>query len=625
MTYASTIRASARLTLPVVFALVVGACTDDTTDATTTTPGTIAPSVTTTSTTMVPSTVTTVSRLELRPYGGEVVLGTNLEPATLNTFAPGGHSSIVTLIGNAYWTGVQDIDGFTLELIPDVVTELPTVANGGITINPDGTETIRYTIHDEAVWADGTPISGFDFEFTYETIMDPELPIVRTIYEDFIPESIEADEKTIEFTLSKPTLRAEVIFGTILPKHDVAGSDFINDYNDTMWVSGGPFEFEQWQEGEFVSLTRNPNYWKTDAETGQNLPYLDRVIFRFLPDTPSLIDAFRAREVDVINPPPTIEAIEDLQSLESEGASVEVRSGPVWEHLGFQFGSNRFVTNPNSYNEFLEYRKAVAHAIDKNKIVDEILKGQVEPMSSYVDAYSPALSQGAWDQYDYNPEKARQYITDLCARDDTDCDARPVTTVFTTSENNKRRVAMSLLLGEMLEAAGIAYEVRLEPAITFFGETIDFGLYDIGEWAWKNSDEFASLSSLVAVHDFWDPEAPPEPGPKILNIYRWGTPAVVGIDPEGFNQPESSVIDESTARFGELRDRMNETVDERELIGYINEAEDILANNVVIIPLYQQLDPGAVWADEIGGYIHAPSIGGDTWNIERWYRADLMR
>jgi len=44
------------------------------------------------------------------------------------------------------------VDGFTLEFIPDLVTELPTVANGGIVVKADGTETIRYQIKEEAVW-----------------------------------------------------------------------------------------------------------------------------------------------------------------------------------------------------------------------------------------------------------------------------------------------------------------------------------------------------------------------------------------------------------------------------------------------------------------------------------------
>jgi peptide/nickel transport system substrate-binding protein len=552
-----------------------------------------------------------------KPYGGEAIMGNEQEPPTLNSFAPGGDNFIVALLGQAYWTGVQDIDGYTLEFIPEVVTELPTVANGGLTINEDGTETVRYTIRDEAMWADGVPISGDDFMFTYDTIVNPDLPIFRSIYVDILPESVVAGPKTFEYTLAAPTVQTELLFGTLIPKHDVEGTDFINDWNDTMWVSGGPFEFDQWQKGEFIRLTRNANYWKTDAVTGQQLPYLDSVIFRFIPETASLITAFKAREIDIVSPSPSIEAIEDLQSLEPAGAEVEVLSGPIWEHLNFQFGENRLLKNPGSYNEFIEYRHAVAHTIDRRKIVDEILKGQVRPLESYVEPFSPTLSQNAWAQYDYNPDKAIALLVELCARDDTDCDANPVTTVFSTTSNNDARVTLSQLFVEMFEDVGIIYEIQLEDSSLFFGETLDFGNWDLAEWAWVGSPGF---SGLVAINDIFDPGGAPPGG---QNFYRWGTPAVDGQDPEGFNQGESAVIDEFTARFAELRDELNATVDERELVALINEAEGLIADQAVIIPLYGRLDPGAVWADELGGYKHNPSQAGDTWNVEEWYRVDL--
>ena len=610
------------------FVLIVSACGDD--DSGDTTATTAAPTTTTTqaattttaapatTTTAAPATTTTEPAPAGKPYGGEVILGQDQEPPTLNGYAPGGDNFIVSIIGQAYWCGVQEIDGFTLELVPELVTELPTVANGGITINADGTETIRYQILEEAQWADGVPISGDDFMFTYETIMNPDFPIDKTIYEDILVDSIVVGPKTFEFTLSAPTVQAELIFGTILPKHDIEGTDFINDYNDDMWVSCGPFVFDQWQKGEFVRLVRNDNYWKTDAETGQQLPFLDTAIFRFIPETASLINAFKAREIDVINPPPAIATIEDLQTLEPQGASVEVLSGPIWEHLNFQFGDNRFVKNPGSYNEYLNYRKAVAHSIDKQLIVDEILAGQVEPLDSYIEAFSPTLSGAAWAQYDTNPATAAGYIADLCAQDGVDCDANPPKAVFSTTSNNDARVILSQLFIGMFEASGIEYEAVLEDSSLFFGETLDFGNWDLGEWAWVGTPGFAGL---IGIHDVWDPEAPP---PNGGNYYRWGTPEVTDADPDGFNQGASSVIDENTARFAELRDLANSTVDTDALVGYMAEMEQILADQLVIIPLYARLDPGAVWADEVAGYKHNPTQAGDTWNMETWYRVDLM-
>ena len=617
------------LALVLAFALVAAACGDDdtsgdtgtsqaTTQGTTTTEATTSEAPTTTSeATTTSEEPTTTEAPNLKPYGGTAIVGDDQEPPTLNAFVPGGDNAIVSRIGTAYWCGAWDIDGFTLELIPDLLTELPTVANGGITVNEDGTETVRYTIRDDAVWADGTPVSGDDFMFTLETIMDPDLPISKTIYEDIDMETVVVGPKAFEFTLAQPTVQAELIFGEVIPKHEVEGTDFLNDWNDVRWLSCGPFQLEQWQKGEFVRLVRNDNYWKTDPETGQQLPYLDEVIYRFIPETASLINAFKARELDVINPPPSVETIEDLQSLEPEGASIEVLSGPIWEHLNFQFGDNRLNRNPGSYNEYLEYRRAVAHAIDRDRIVDEILKGQVEPMASFVDAFSPTLSGGNWLQYDYNPETAAAYIADLCALEETDCDANPPTAVFTTTSNNDARVTLSQLFVSMFEDAGILYEADLEDSSLFFGETNDYGNWDLGEWAYLGTPGFAGLISIL---DVWDPEQPPPTG---FNVYRWGTPEVTGQDPDGFNQGASSVIDEHTARFAELRDLLNGSIDEAVLVEYLAEAEQILADQVILIPLYQRLDPGAVWADEIGGYKHNPSQAGDTWNIDYWYRMDL--
>ncbi len=591
--------------LVLALALVAAACgsTDDDTGQEETTTTTEAPAETTT--TAAPTETTTTEATEpqnLKAYGGEVVVADDQEPPTLNPFVPGGDNFIVSIVGQGYHVGAQEIDGFTLELIPEVLTELPTVSNGGVVVNDDNTMTVKYQIKDEAQWADGTPISGDDFQFTLDTIMNPDLPTTKAIYEDIVEST--AGPKTFEYTMAAPTVQYELIFGTLIPKHDVEGSDFVNDWNDTMWVSGGPFVFSEWQKGEFVKLTRNDNYWKSDPETGQQLPYLDAVIFRFIPETEAIITAFRGREVDIIQPPPATETIETLQALEPEGAVVEVLSGPVWEHLNFQFGPERLSRNPDSSNEHLKYRQAVAHAIDKNLIVDEILAGQVEPLDSYVEAFSPGLSNFSWDQYDYNPEGASALLDELCTDLGRDCAANPISTVFSTTSNNDARVKLSELFVDMFSDVGIAYENQLEDSQLFFGETLENGVWDLGEWAWVGSP---GLGGLISIHDVFDPEAPPPDG---SNFYRWGT-------------PDSSVIDDASARYAEVRDAMNATVDDQELAVLITEAEKILADNVVIIPLYARLVTAAVWGDEVGGFKHNPTQAGHTWNLESWYRTDL--
>ncbi len=583
----------------IVFALIAAAC-GGTAETTTTTAPPAAPVTTTTAppSTTQPVVTTTTQPAPTGPaYGGTVVVADDQEPPTLNAFVPGGDNFIVSIVGQSYWAGVQEIDGFTLELIPELVTELPTEGNGGVVVNDDGTMTVTYTILDEAQWSDGVPISGDDFQFTLDTIMDPDNAIGTTTYEDIV--STEVGPKTFSYTLSAPTVLYEFLFGNIIPKHDVEGSDFLNDWNDTMWVSAGPFIFNEWQKGEFIEVVRNDNYWKK-AENGDQLPYLDSVVFRFIPETDSIITAFKAREVDVIQPPPASETIEELQKLESEGARVEVLSGPVWEHLNFQFGPARLIRNPDSSNENLNYRKAVAHTIDKELIVDEILAGQVEPLDSFVEAFSPTLSQGSWAQYDYNPEKAMELLE--LAKAELGKDS--ISTVFSTTSNNDARVKLSELFDTMFSAVGIVYENQLEESQIFFGETLENGQWDLGEWAWVGAP---GLSGLIGIMDIFDPAGPP---PEGSNFYQWGTPT-------------SSVIDDNTARVAEIRTALNQTVDPEKLIPLLQEAETILADQVVIIPLYARLVTAAVWADEVGGFKHNPTSAGHTWNIEQWYRLDI--
>ncbi len=581
----------------VASALVAAACASTPEPAaTTTTLGT-----TTTTTTTIPPTTTSTTEARIgNPYGGVAIIADEQEPPTLNPFAPGGDNFIVSIVGQTYFTGVYEIDGRTLELVPEVVTELPTAANGRVVVNEDGTMTVRYTIRDEAVWDDGVPISGDDFAFTLETLQNPEVNAgykVDDVYDSI--EAFESGPKTFSFTMGEPSILYEQLFRILIPKHAVEDSDFLVDWNDKMWPSGGPFIFTSWDKSDKITVERNDNYWKKDSETGQQLPYLDTVEFRFLPEAGEIVRAFKEREVDVIDPPPFPEIIDQLAALESEGARVDLPTGPVWEHINFQFGLGRFEMNKSSLNSNLDYRRAVAYLIDRDAIARAV-SDYTSALPSYVDAFSPALSHQAWDRYPYDPDKARELLKRIKEEEHIET----ITAVYNTTSNGDVRIRVAEALVPMFEAVGIDYQIELQDSQLFFGEVLDNGTWDIGEWAWVGTP---GLANLVAIHDVFDPDAPPPDG---SNYYRWGT--------EG-----SSVRNEQTERFAEVHDLMNETVDVDELEDLIAEAEDILADQMVILPLFSQLIVGAVWEDEITNFVMNPSQAAHTWNIEEWYRADI--
>ncbi len=588
-----------------------------------------------TTTTVAAATTTAASPAPAGPgYGGVVVIGDDQQPPTLNPYAPGGEHFIVSIVGQAIHTGAWDIDAGTLQRIPEVVVELPTVGNGGVTVNEDGTMTVRYVIRDEARWADGTPISGDDFAFTYETLTTPEIaaaPGDRFAPYDLIDgDSLEIGAKTFAFTMAHPTLSHEELFAWLIPRHQVDGTDVLNDWNTQPWMSGGPFVVDTWDRGGSdgvtfapgrLTLVRNDNYWKTHRDTGDPLPYLDGVVFEFIPETESILRAFAARELDVINPPPFVPELERaLGEAAASGAEVIIDSGPVWEHLSFQFGElNR---NADSFNRYLPFRRAVAHAIDRQALAIEAQHGFGEPLGSYLDVFIPGLSTGAWNRYAYDPAEARRLLTELCAELGRDCNADPPVAVLSTTSNADLRPRIADFLVAALGEVGIEVALDLEDSQLYFGRTLNRGDYDVGLWAWVGQPGYAAT---VAIHDVFDPDAPPLEG---SNYYRWGTPATAGAletGPEGeydVDQGPSTVVDEHTARFAELVDLMSVTVDEATLDDLILEAEEILADQVVIIPLFSRPVAAAYWADEIAGFQINPTQASHTWNIEEWYRVD---
>lgn len=547
-----------------------------------------------------PAATTTTSEPGI-PQGGDAVLGMALEPSSLNPFLEETAADpTLPLIGQAVWAGVQTIEADTLEFIPEVVTELPSVENGDLRLNEDGTMTVRYRIRPEAVWEDGSPITGSDFEFTYQTIVNPRNPIrssLRRAYQAIVPGSVKAEEKTFEYLLADPSLGYEFLFNVILPRAQVEGSSFARDWRETMWMAAGPFRFVEWNKGESILLERNPEYWKEDQATGDRLPYLEEVEFRFIPDPRDLIVAFKRREVDVINPLPRLDFIEELAALEGEGADVQVRQGPAWEHLNFQFGGGRFERNPESLNQYVEYRRAIAHLVDRPAIAQSILQGALGPLHSFIDLYWPGASQDAWSRYDHDPRRARQLIDELGEELGRDFTEEPPQAVFTTT-NEPERVRLAEMLVRMLGEGGIEVTVELEERALFFGNSVAEGTWDIGEWAWIARQGRAGLVRSLQELFYLRP-------PSGLNYYRWSD--------LGEPNPDAQ-------RAQEILAGLDTVVDEQELRTQILEVERILADQVVIIPLYTEPDVGVVWADEIVGYEHNPTVAGDTWNIEHWYR-----
>jgi peptide/nickel transport system substrate-binding protein len=535
-------------------------------------------------------------------HGGLVVVADDQWPPTLNPLVAGGDNLIVSTIGQAHLAGAWDVDANTREIIPELVAEIPSLENGGVVVAENGKMTVSWQIREEAVWSDGEPITGDDFAFTVETVPEmsdgcavipfPEPPEFKVV---------EVGEKSITLEFGFPSVAYESFFRWVVPKHAVEGSNFCDDWNDTMWPAAGPFVIDEVVGSERVALRRNENYWKVDAATGEQLPWLDEVEFRFIPEIERIIAAFAAREVDVIQPPPWIDGLERLHAL--DGANVQVLAGAIWEHFNFQFGPDN--RNEISMNNVAAYRRAIAYAIDLDAMNElSLFRGYFTPAYSFIDAFSPVATDEPWSQYRFDPDRARAELSNACDEAGRDCDADPPLVVFSTTANGDSRPAIAGELEVQLEAVGFEVELQLEDSQRFFGETLDRGTWDMGLWAWVGSPGAAPLVDIFRV---FDPDGRPPDGD---NYYRWGTRGTPTRD------------DEAVDRFRTLLAEMRATASRDRVFELARELETILAAEAVIIPIWSRLSVGAVWADEVGGFDHNPTSASHTWNIEHWYRVD---
>jgi len=607
-----------RLVALMAFLVAVAACGDGGSA------GTVAPSTTAPSSTAAPTTALTTTTRPVRPatttttlpetvpVGGSVSLAA-VAPSAPFSFSPWAEGFVPSL-GEAYLAGAWEVDPVTFDFVPDLVVEMPTTTNGGVVVRPDGTMTVTYRIRPEAVWEDGRPVSGEDFSFTYEAITGLGLPDPEAaLYAEILPESVAVGEKAFSFSLPRPTIDYERLFGVVLPRHAVTGTDPLADWSARPWPSAGPFRFLGWAEtgaapgtpGSAAVFERNVVYWRTDA-AARALPYLDTATFRFVEGDRQAVEGFARGDFDAVDLGPWPDVIARLGSL--EGVAVAAGDGTAWEHLAFQFGAND--RNRSSLNESVDFRRVVAHAVDRDALADVPSWVNGGTLTSFLDL-SPVPGGPGWDRYGYDPVLAAALLEDACAAAGRDCAAEPPVVVVTTTAEGSLRPELGGMVAGMLDAVGFDARLAVEDSSLFFGRTFARGDWDLGLWAW---DMPAGASGAGRTLAYWDPAGPPPLG---LNYQRWGTPAVFGHG-EDLDQAASTVSDAVTAAYAALLEEMRTTADRDRFLDLAAEAEEILADQVVLLPLATRGGALAWWSDTLAGPSHHPSRPG-TWNLERWY------
>lgn len=402
-------------------------------------------------------------------YGGSIVLSTISDPKSFNDIT--AKETSTTEILQYVFEGLTRSNPHTLQVEPNLA-ERWKVSEDGLTWT--------FYLRKDVRWSDGQPFTADDVVFTFNRLIyNPDIPSsARDVFtiegKEFKVTRI--DDHTVRFVL--PVRFAPFLRGmaqAILPKHKLETAVEAGRFN-FIWgidtppeeiVGTGPFMIAEYRPGERVVLRRNGHYWKT--RDGDRLPYLEQIIYLIVQSQDTAILKFMEGELDYAGLRGS--DFPFLKPLEKK------KNFTIYE-VGADFGS-QFVclnqndrTNPETGRPFVEahklrwfrdarFRRAIAHAIDKERIV-EILKnglgypqhGPMSPSAGFF--YNPDVIE-----YGYDLGTAKKILDGMGLTDRNgdgyieDEEGHRVEFNFYTNSNNPERVQIAGIIRNDLERLGM--------------------------------------------------------------------------------------------------------------------------------------------------------------------------
>ena len=258
------------------------------------------------------------------------------------------------------------------------------------TVSPDG-KTYTFKLRKGVKFHNGRELTAEDVKYSYERILNPKTG--SQVRPDF--EVIEAiatpDKATVVLTLKRPYARLVGMldgdWAGIVPREEVEKRGDLN----AVAVGTGPFRLASRVANQQLVLERNPDYY----EAGK--PYLDKIVFKIIPDEFALMADLRAGNTDLVFTVPT-QMLPDLKQAPGIRYLETPSSIVTFMYLNTQ-------REPFSK---LAARQALTAAIDKATIVQAAYQAIGRPVASLVPSTSPVRVTVPADEY--NPEKAKTLL-----------------------------------------------------------------------------------------------------------------------------------------------------------------------------------------------------------------------
>ena len=314
---------------------------------------------------------------------------------------------------------------------------------------PDPT-TYRFLIRQGIRFHDGRPLEAEDVRYTFESLLDKDLGSpLRATYQAIA--SVECPKHdSVVFRLRQPeaSFLANLDLG-IVPRPDSVEQD--RNYR-VHPVGCGPFEFVSWEQGHEIRLLANP-------ATPDGSPKVQEIRFKIIPDNTVRVLELRKGSVHLIQNDFQPEV---LPILERQGRFTILKGeGTYYSYLGFN------LKDPILGSVIV--RQAIAHALDREAMIDHLLGGLAAPATGVLSPMNWAY-EAQVKTYPYDPEKSKALL-DAAGYPDPDGDGprKRFCLTYKTSQNDlRRRIAEAIQ--NQLDAVGIEVRIRSYEWGTFFSD-----------------------------------------------------------------------------------------------------------------------------------------------------------
>lgn len=257
-------------------------------------------------------------------------------------------------------------------------------------ISDDGL-TYTFKLQEGVTFHDGTTMDAEDVKFSLDRIgAEDSANAQKALYAGISDVNV-IDPMTVEVKLSEPN--GDMLFNLAWGDAVIVAPESIDNIKQQP-VGTGAFKFDSWAQGDKIELSRNRDYWGTPAQ-------LEKATFKFISDPTAAFAAVMAEDVDVFASFP---APENMPQFEADPRFQVI--------VGSTEGETILSTN-NKLPPFdnVKVREALAHAIDRQAIIDGAMFGLGTPIGTHFAPHNPAYVD-LTGMSAYDPEKAKALLAE---------------------------------------------------------------------------------------------------------------------------------------------------------------------------------------------------------------------